>query len=264
MPLPDHETKSGLRLDGLSLGYGNTMIVEDLDLAIPAKAFTVLLGRNGSGKSTVLRACAGLLRPKAGAVLLDDTPLARISARESAKRIAILPQGPIAPEGLTVSDLVRQGRYPHRGLFSRWSKLDEDACAEALELTGMVDLREKPLESLSGGQRQRAWIAMSLAQQTEILLLDEPTTFLDLAHQSEVMSLISNLVGSRCKTVVAVLHDLNQAARHADHIVMFKDGKLVEQGHPDEIMNGDLVRRVFDVNPEIICDAKTNAKFILT
>lgn len=264
MPQHDRETASGLSLSRLVLGYGSKMIVEGLDLAIPAHAFTVLLGRNGSGKSTVLRACAGLLRPKVGAVLLDGKPLARIGTRESARRIAILPQGPVAPEGLTVLDLVRQGRYPHRGLFARWSNVDEEACEEALELTGMTDLREQPLENMSGGQRQRAWIAMSLAQQTDILLLDEPTTFLDLAHQAEVMSLIATLVKSRHKTVVAVLHDINQAARHADHIVMFKAGRLVEQGPPGEIMTRELVRRVFDIDPEIVHDTKTNAKFILT
>ncbi len=264
MPLRDHETCSGLRLEGLSLGYGHRTIVEGLDLAIPPHAFTVLLGRNGSGKSTVLRACAGLLRPKSGNVLLNGKPLAQLSARDSARQIAILPQGPVSPEGLTVSDLVRQGRYPHRGLFTRWSKVDEEACEEALDLTGMGDLRKQPLENLSGGQRQRAWIAMSLAQETDILLLDEPTTFLDLAHQAEVMSLIGTLVKSRRKTVVAVLHDVNQAVRHADHIVTFKTGRLVEQGPPGTIMTRDLVRRVFDIDPEIIHDAKTNAKFILT
>jgi len=262
MPHHDSKTRSTLRLKKLSLGYGDTMIVEGLDLAIPPQAFTVLLGRNGSGKSTVLRASAGLLKPKSGDVLLDGTPLARIGARESARRIAILPQAPVAPEGLTVSDLVRQGRYPHRGLFSRWSRADDNACEEALVLTGMVDLRQQPLENLSGGQRQRAWIAMSLAQQTDILLLDEPTTFLDLAHQSEVMGLITKLVKLRHKTVVAVLHDINQAARHADHVVMFKAGKVVAEGEPDKIMNKELVRHVFDIDPEIIHDTKTNAKFI--
>lgn len=263
MPLNENEAGRGLRLDTLSLGYGQRMIVEGLDLAIPPQAFTVLLGRNGSGKSTVLRACAGLLKPKAGTVLLDGKPLAAFGTRESARRIAILPQGPVAPEGLTVSDLVRQGRYPHRGLLSRWSRADEEACQEALALTGMADLREQSLENLSGGQRQRAWIAMSLAQQTDILLLDEPTTFLDLAHQSEVMSLIGTLVKSRSKTVVAVLHDVNQAARHADHIVMFKAGKLVEQGSPNTVMKRELIRLVFDIDPDIIHDAKTGAKFII-
>lgn len=264
MPLHDHDTRSGLCLEGLSLGYSNRLIVEGLNLAIPARSFTVLLGRNGSGKSTVLRACAGLLEPKASTVLLDGRPLAQSGAREIARRIAILPQGPVAPEGLTVSDLVRQGRYPHRGLFARWSRTDDEAVRQALDLSGMTELRDQPLESLSGGQRQRAWIAMSLAQGTDILLLDEPTTFLDLAHQAEVMRLIATLVKSRRKTVVAVLHDVNQAVRHADHIVLFKAGRLVEHGRPGEIMNRDLVRRVFDIDPEIIHDAKTNAKFILT
>jgi iron complex transport system ATP-binding protein len=260
----DNVTMSGLSVVGLALGYGSSVIVEGLDLSIPQHAFTVFLGRNGSGKSTVLRAFAGLLRPRSGKVLLDGIPLAKFSARESARRIAILSQGPTAPEGLTVSDLVRQGRYPHRNLFAGWSRADEEACDEALHLTGMADLREKPLENLSGGQRQRAWIAMSLAQQTDILLLDEPTTFLDLAHQSEVMSLIITLVKSRGKTVVAVLHDINQATRYADHIVTFKAGRLIAQGPPAQIMNRDLVRRVFDIDPEVIHDTKTNAKFILT
>jgi iron complex transport system ATP-binding protein len=264
MPLHDHETRFGLCLEKLSLGYGNRMIVEELNLAIPPQAFTVLLGRNGSGKSTVLRACAGLLKPKAGTVLLDGRPLNLFGTREIARRIAILSQGPVAPEGLTVSDLVRQGRYPHRGLFARWSRTDEEAVRHALDLSGMHELRDQPLESLSGGQRQRAWIAMSLAQETDIVLLDEPTTFLDLAHQAEVMRLITTLVNSRRKTIVAVLHDVNQAVRHADHIVLFKAGRLVEQGRPGEIMNRDLVRRVFDIDPEIVYDTETNAKFILT
>lgn len=264
MLVNENEAGSGLRLDTLSLGYGSRMIVEGLDLKVPPRAFTVLLGRNGSGKSTVLRACAGLLKPRAGSVLLDGKPLARFTARESARRITILPQGPVAPEGLTVSDLVRQGRYPHRGLFSRWSRADEEACREALALTGMADLREQPLEDLSGGQRQRAWIAMSLAQQTDILLLDEPTTFLDLAHQAEIMSLITTLVKSRRKTIVAVLHDVNQAARHADHIVMFKAGRLVQQGPPHATITREHVRLVFDIDPEIVHDTKTNAKFILS
>lgn len=259
----DNEATCGLVLKNLTLAYDNATIVEGLDLSIPQGAFTVLLGRNGSGKSTVLKACVGLLRPKSGTVLLDDKPLSQFSARERARRIALLPQGPVAPEGLTVLDLVRQGRYPHRTLLARWSPLDDEACDEALELTRMADLRERPLENLSGGQRQRAWIAMALAQQTDILLLDEPTTFLDLAHQAEVMDLITTLVKHGKKTIVAVLHDINQAARHANHIVMFKAGKLVSQGAPNDVMRRETIRNVFDIDPEIIHDQKTNAKFIL-
>lgn len=244
----------GLAAKGVAIAYGRSVVVEDLDLAIAPGAFTALIGSNGSGKSTILRALAGLLAPKAGTIHLDGRIISELSTKEIARRIGVLAQGPVAPEGLTVLDLVRQGRYPHRSLFGRWSEKDDNACAEALALTGMDDLASRLLESLSGGQRQRAWIAMTLAQETGILLLDEPTTFLDLAHQIEVMHLIADLVATRGKTIVAVLHDLNQAARYADHIVMLKAGKITAAGRPAEVMTMEIVEHVFGVAATIITD----------
>ncbi|HEV2510786.1 ABC transporter ATP-binding protein [Bosea sp. (in: a-proteobacteria)] len=246
-----------LAAERLSLSYGGTTIVAGLDLAVPERAFTALLGPNGSGKSTVLRALAGLLAPKSGAVLLDGRSIADRPAKETARRIGILSQGPAAPEGLTVLDLIRQGRYPHRSLFGRWSQADEDACAQALRLTGTGALCDRPLDSLSGGQRQRAWIAMALAQETDILLLDEPTTFLDLTHQIELMDLIASLVDERGTTVVAVLHDLNQAARYADHMVFLKAGKIAATGEPGQVITAQVVEQVFGVATSIVPDPVT-------
>jgi iron complex transport system ATP-binding protein len=244
----------GLRAENLSLAYGDTLVVDALDLTIGPGLFTVLLGPNGSGKSTLLRAFAGLLKPKAGHILLDGQPIHRFSARALAKRIGVLAQGPAAPEGLTVRDLVRQGRYPHRPLFGRWTATDEAACTKALALTGTTHLAERLLETLSGGQRQRAWIAMTLAQETDILLLDEPTTFLDLSHQIDVMDLVVELVRHHGKTVVAVLHDLNQAARHADHIVLMKAGKVVGEGTPAAVVTAQRVSEAFGVAVVVMPD----------
>ncbi|MGE7470296.1 ABC transporter ATP-binding protein [Bosea sp. NPDC003192] len=257
MSRPDPTQPPSLAAERVSLTYGGTTIVERLDLTVPERAFTALLGPNGSGKSTVLRALAGLLAPKHGTVLLDGRSIAERPAKETARRIGILSQGPAAPEGLTVLDLVRQGRYPHRSLFGSWSQADEDACSEALRLSDLNLLRDRPLDSLSGGQRQRAWIAMALAQETDILLLDEPTTFLDLAHQIELMELIASLVDERGTTVVAVLHDLNQAARYADHMVFLKAGKIVTAGEPGQVITAQVVEQVFGLAASIVPDPVT-------
>lgn len=254
MSRPDVNRNIDLAAEGVTVAYGRAVVVKDLDLIIPRGAFTALIGPNGSGKSTILRALGGLLAPMAGTVRLDRRPIAEFSAREIARRIGVLAQGPVAPEGLSVLDLVRQGRYPHLSLFGRRSERDDAVCEEALLLTGMQDLAGRPLDSLSGGQRQRAWIAMALAQETPILLLDEPTTFLDLAHQIEVMELVSRLVAERGKTVVAVLHDLNQAARYADHMVMLRKGKIVATGRPSVVMTAEIVQHVFGVAAIIIAD----------
>ena len=254
MPGPDLGEMPCFETTGISVGYGSAPVAERLDLSVPAGALTVLVGPNGSGKSTVLRALSRLLRPTQGTILLDGASIDRLSTRHLARRIGVLAQAPVAPEGLTVRDLVRQGRYPHRALFSRWSEKDGLACEEALAVTGMTELQDRPVDHLSGGQRQRAWIAMTLAQQTPVLLLDEPTTFLDLAHQIEVMELAARLVRSEKKTVVAVLHDLNQAARYADHMVMLKAGKVVASASPDEIMTVETIRDVFDICSIIIPD----------
>ncbi len=239
---------------GISVGYGRGAVVEDLHLAIPEKSFTALMGSNGSGKSTLLRSLAGLITPIAGTIQLAGRALRGFATKELARQVSMLAQGPVAPDGLTVLDLVRQGRYPHRSLFGRWSDADDAACTDALQLTRMADLAGHPLDSLSGGQRQRAWIAMTLAQQSTVLLLDEPTTFLDLAHQIDVMELLVQLVRERGKTVVAVLHDLNQAARHADHMVLLKKGRIAAAGRPPDVMTADRIAQVFGVAAAVMPD----------
>ncbi|GGF74742.1 iron-enterobactin transporter ATP-binding protein [Azorhizobium oxalatiphilum] len=262
MQRPEH-TGIGLSAQDVAIAYGRNPIVSGLDLAIPTGCFTALIGPNGSGKSTILRALGGLTAPNTGTILLDGHSIARLPTKEMARRVGLLAQGPAAPEGLTVTDLVRQGRYPHRPLFGRWSEQDAAACEEALALTDMAGLRDRPLDSLSGGQRQRAWIAMTLAQQTAILLLDEPTTFLDLAHQIEVMELITQLVATRGKTIVAVLHDLNQAARHADHMVLLKAGRIEASGTSAEVMTSANIQQVFAVASTIILDPLTGTPLCL-
>ena len=215
---------------------------------------TAIVGANGCGKSTLLRALARLVEPRAGSVLLDgqrDRPAAHARRRAPARRAP-----PVAgrPEGLTVEDLVARGRYPHQGLFRQWSHGDELAVEAALAATGTRDLRERPVDALSGGQRQRAWIAMALAQETELLLLDEPTTFLDLAHQLEVLDLLDGLVADRGRTVVMVLHDLNQACRYADHVVALRDGRVRARGPPEEIVDAPFVRDVFGLDAHVVED----------
>lgn len=257
MTEPDAVTEPrtpALEARAIGVGYPGREVIHDLSLAIPQGVFTVLLGPNGSGKSTLLRALAGLLPPSRGQITLDGTPMLRLSSRKLARRLSLLPQSPRAPDDITVRDLVVQGRYPHRGLFDLWSRTDEAACAEALNLTGLENLASQPLAQLSGGQRQRAWIAITLAQAADILLLDEPTTYLDIAHQLEVMELLGRLVRERGKTVVAILHDINQAARHADCIVLLRDGKIAAIGTPDEVVRAGTIGDVFDIDVTILAD----------
>lgn len=241
----------------VTLGYGANTVIRDLDCAIPAGAFTVLIGPNGCGKSTLLRALAGMLRLRSGQISLAGRPIAAYPLKDLAKRIGILAQGAVAPEGLTVIDLVRQGRYPHRSLFGRWSAGDDAASEAALGLTGMSAFRDSRVDRLSGGQRQRAWIAMTLAQETDILLLDEPTTYLDLSHQIEVMDLMRRLVRERGKTVVAVLHDLNQAARYADRVIMMADGWIHAEGSLAETFTAANIKQIFKVHSRIVPDPVT-------
>lgn len=250
----DEEPAAKIAGKGVDIAYGQRRIVEKLNLEIPERRFTALIGPNGSGKSTILRTFAALMKPSGGSILLDGRDLTELSTRDIARKVGILLQGPVAPEGLTISDLVRLGRYPHRSLFSRWSADDQAACDQALMLTGTTDLAGRTLESLSGGQRQRAWIAMTLAQQGEAILLDEPTTYLDLEHQIELMNLITTLVTKHGKTIVAVLHDINQAARYAEHIVILKDGRIMAAGKPDAVISVETIADVFKVKTVVIRD----------
>jgi iron complex transport system ATP-binding protein len=241
----------------LTLAYDRATIIQDLNVAIPAQQITALVGPNGCGKSTLLKGLARLLKPQSGVVYLDSEPIFKLSTKAVAKRLGMLPQSPIAPEGLTVRELVAQGRYPHQTWFQQWSQADEQFTEQALDITGMTELGDRPLDSLSGGQRQRAWIAMALAQNTEILLLDEPTTFLDLAHQIEILDLLYDLNQTQERTVVMVLHDLNQACRYADYLIAMREGKIYAQGLPAEVMTVDIVRSVFGIKSRIVKDPVT-------
>ncbi|MEM9274134.1 MAG: ABC transporter ATP-binding protein [Cyanobacteria bacterium P01_F01_bin.143] len=241
----------------LTLSYDDVPIIRKLDLAIPIGKITVLVGANGCGKSTILRGFSRLLKPKSGMVYLDGKAISQLKAKAIAKKLGMLPQSPIAPEGLTVRDLVAMGRYPYQSWLQQWSAEDEAKTAEALEITMMKELAARPLDSLSGGQRQRAWIAMILAQDTDILLLDEPTTFLDLSHQIELLDLLAELQETKGKTIVMVLHDLNLACRYADYLVAIQQGKVYGTGTPDQVMTESMVKDVFNLECRIIADPLT-------
>lgn len=245
---------SQLASQALSLAYGENLIIDELDLVIPQGKISVLIGANGSGKSTLLKALARLLKPRAGAVLLDGEAINRLPTKAVARQLAILPQGPTPPEGVTVLQLVRQGRFPYQGPLKQWSEADEAAVREALRATGTEALAERSLDSLSGGQRQRAWIAMTLAQGTEIILLDEPTTYLDLSHQIEVLDLLYELNRKENRTIVMVLHDLNLAARYADHLIAVHNKKVYAQGPPAEVLTATMLREVFQIRCKVVDD----------
>jgi iron complex transport system ATP-binding protein len=238
----------------LTLSYGERNIIEALDLHIPIGKITVFIGSNGCGKSTLLRSLARLLKPKEGVILLDGEAIAKRSTKEVAKRLAILPQGPSAPEGLTVLQLVKQGRYPYQSWLKQWSKEDEQMVAKALEATRLTELADHPVDSLSGGQRQRAWIAMTLAQGTDTILLDEPTTYLDMSHQIEILDLLYELNQTEQRTIVMVLHDLNLACRYAHHIVAVHGQTVSAEGRPEEVLTEELVRSVFHMECQITRD----------
>lgn len=247
----------------LTLAYDDRTVVEGLDLAVPDGQVTVIVGPNACGKSTTLRALGRLLKPRGGAVLLDGAELARTPTRKIAQSIGLLPQSPSAPEAITVADLVARGRQPHQHWWQQWSDEDERAVTGAMERTDITALAERAVDELSGGQRQRVWIAMALAQETDLLLLDEPTTYLDIAHQVEVLDLMRRLNKERGRTVVAVLHDLNQAARYADHLVAMKHGRIVAEGHPGEIVTAELVREVFGLESVVIPDPVTGSPLVV-
>lgn len=251
-----------LLADSVSLGYDRREVSAGLSAEIAEGSFTVIIGPNACGKSTLLKAFARLLRPSAGRILLDGRDLAGYRPKEAARLIGLLPQSATAPEGITVEELVQRGRYPHQGLVRRWSASDQDAVVTALEKTDLVSLADAPVAELSGGQRQRAWVAMALAQETSILLLDEPTTFLDVAHQFDLLDLFAELHG-RGTTIVAVLHDLNQAARYATDLVVMKDGRVVTTGAPADVITEELVTEVFALPCVVIDDPETGSPLVV-
>lgn len=238
----------------LTLGYRNRTVSEHLDIAIEKGTVTALVGPNGSGKSTLLMALARVSAPRHGQVRLDGRPLRDRSAIETARRLAILPQTAVAPPGLRVRELVEQGRYPRLGALSMLRRHDDEAMHTAMSSTGIEHLADRTVDSLSGGERQRTWIAMALAQETEILLLDEPTTYLDVRHQIDVVELVVDLVRNRGKTVVMVLHDLNQAARYCDRIVAMRAGAIVADGHPRDVVTPTLLHDVFEIRARVVAD----------
>ncbi|MEV4733565.1 ABC transporter ATP-binding protein [Saccharopolyspora sp. NPDC049426] len=243
-----------LRASDLKLAYGERVVVDGLDFEVASGTITAVIGPNGCGKSTLLRALGRLLQPQRGEVLLDGKKIHKMSTKEVARVLGVLPQSPAAPEGLTVADLVARGRHPHQSWYRQWSSDDESAVAEALAMTGIGDLAERTLDELSGGQRQRAWLSMALAQGTDLLLLDEPTTYLDLSHQVDVLELVGKLHDESGRTVVMVLHDLNLAARYADRLVAMKDGAVVASGEPDQVLTEELLADVFDLRARVIPD----------
>ncbi|MET9646594.1 ABC transporter ATP-binding protein [Streptomyces syringium] len=256
-------TGSRLTARALTLAYEDRTVVEALDLDVPDGEVTVVVGPNACGKSTLLRALGRLLKPKGGAVLLDGEELARIPTRRIAQSLGLLPQTPVAPEAITVADLVARGRQPHQRWWQQWSETDERAVTDAMARTDVSALAERSVDELSGGQRQRVWIAMALAQETDLLLLDEPTTYLDIAHQVEVLDLVRQLNHERGRTVVAVLHDLNQAARYADHLVAMKAGRVIARGRPSEIVTAELVREVFGLDSVVVPDPVTGSPLVI-
>ncbi|MEM1334246.1 MAG: ABC transporter ATP-binding protein [Actinomycetota bacterium] len=252
-----------LAAEGVRLAYDEKVVVRDLDLEVPDGQITVIVGPNACGKSTLLRSLARLLRPSSGRVVLDGEMIHSLPTKEVARRLGLLPQSPIAPEGILVVDLVARGRTPHQKLFQQWSKSDERSVRAALSATNTLDLADRPVDELSGGQRQRVWIAMALAQETELLLLDEPTTFLDISHQIDVLDLVHELNEERGRTVVVVLHDLNLACRYAHHIVMMRDGDIISAGPPSDVITAESVEQVFGLSCTVIDDPVSRTPLVV-
>ncbi|WP_091120805.1 ABC transporter ATP-binding protein [Nocardioides terrae] len=254
---------AALRADSLTLGYGDRTVASGLTVSLPEGRVTAIVGANACGKSTLLRALARLLRPTDGQVLLDGRDIHAVPTRQLARRLGLLPQSPLAPEGIAVGDLVARGRHPYQRMLSRWSAADEAAVAAALDATDTAGLADRSVDELSGGQRQRVWIAMALAQETDLLLLDEPTTFLDVSHQVDVLDLLADLNRSRGTTIAMVLHDLNLAARYADHLIALREGRIVAEGAPSDVVTGDLVRDVFGMEARVIEDPVSGTPLVV-
>ncbi|MEU8776024.1 ABC transporter ATP-binding protein [Streptomyces sp. NPDC048606] len=252
-----------LSAENVTLGYDQRVIAEGLSVEIPDNSFTVIVGPNACGKSTLLRALSRMLKPSVGRVLLDGQSIGSMPAKKVAKTLGLLPQSSIAPDGITVADLVSRGRYPHQGLLRQWSAEDERIVVESMTSTGVAELADRAVDELSGGQRQRVWIAMALAQQTPLLLLDEPTTYLDIQHQLDVLDLCAELHENQGRTLVAVLHDLNQAARYATHLIAMRGGVVVAEGPPAEVVTSELVEEVFGVRCRIIDDPETGTPLVV-
>lgn len=255
--------QGALRAADLTISYEQRVVLEHLDLTVPDGSFTVIVGPNACGKSTLLRSLARLLKPVAGTVLLDGKDIHGRPAKEVARRVGLLPQSSVVPDGITVIDLVSRGRHPHQSFLRQWSEADEAAVTDAMTATRVMELADRRVDELSGGQRQRVWVAMALAQETPLLLLDEPTTYLDITHQIELLDLCTRLNRERGRTLVAVLHDLNQAARYATHLVAMRAGEIIAQGTSHEVVTADLVRRVFDLECRIIADPETHTPLVI-
>ncbi|MEU9252736.1 ABC transporter ATP-binding protein [Streptomyces sp. NPDC048270] len=238
---------------GVTVGYGGRSVIDDLHVAIPPGVITTIIGSNGCGKSTLLRTLSRLLKPTSGTVVLDGEDIATLRTRDVARKLGLLPQAPVAPDGLTVADLVARGRHPHQSWLRQWSSDDAGVVERALAMTGVSDLADRPVDALSGGQRQRVWISMTLAQGTDLLLLDEPTTYLDLAHAIDVLDLVDDLHESGC-TVVMVLHDLNLATRYSDNLVVMRAGSILAQGHPRDVITAELLYEAFGLRAKVIED----------
>lgn len=253
-----------LYTDDLSIGYGDRLIVKELSVEIPDQKITTIIGPNGCGKSTLLKAITRIISHQSGAVVLDGKSVTKENTKQLAKKMAILPQTPESAAGLTVGELVSYGRFPYQSGFGQLSKKDYEVIEWALRVTGTSEFKYFPVDSLSGGQRQRVWIAMALAQETEIIFLDEPTTYLDMAHQLEVLELLQKLNREEKRTIVMVLHDLNQAARFADYIVALKAGQIVKAGSCEEVITKQVLEEVFNIDAEIGVDPRTNKPMCIT
>ncbi len=257
------KSKHLLKASNIVAGYDKKIIIDGINITIPNNKISVIIGANACGKSTLLKTLCRLIKPVSGEILLDDKNISHISPKQLAKVLGLLPQSPTAPEGISVADLVGRGRFPYQSFFKGFGKKDYDAVEDALKIMGIEDLANRSVDELSGGQRQRVWIAMALSQQTDILLLDEPTTFLDISYQVEILDLLTDLNRSRGTTIVMVLHDINLSARYADYLFALRKGRLVAEGEPSHILSEDLIKQVFDLDCRVIRDPVSHSPLIV-